>query len=60
MTTFLTARQLRSRYDVSDMTLWRWLQDPKLEFPQPTIIRRRRYWPLQDIEHWERQRAGVA
>ena len=60
MTNFLTARQLRIRYDVSDMTLWRWLHDPELNFPRPTIIRRRRYWPATAVEQWEGSRAKAA
>jgi predicted DNA-binding transcriptional regulator AlpA len=60
MTTFLTAAQLRARYGVSDMTLWRWLADEKLRFPRPTTIRKRRYWSVPDIEHWERSRAASA
>jgi predicted DNA-binding transcriptional regulator AlpA len=55
-TTFLQARQVRGRYNVSDMTIWRWLRD--LEFPQPVYISRYRYWRLCDIEAWEAQQAA--
>jgi predicted DNA-binding transcriptional regulator AlpA len=54
---YLAAKQLRARYDVSDMTIWRWLDDEKLSFPRPIYINRRRYWKLRDIEAWERSRA---
>lgn len=38
--------------DVSDMTLWRWLNDPSLNFPQPIYIGRRRYWREADVIAW--------
>lgn len=38
--------------DVSDMTLWRWLNDPALNFPRPTYIGTRRYWKEAEILAW--------
>ena len=35
------------------MTLWRWLKDPKLDFPQPVQIRNRRYWRRSEIKGWK-------
>ena len=37
---------------VSQMTLWRWLNDPDKEFPKPIYIGRRRYWKEADIIAW--------
>lgn len=37
---------------ISDMSLWRWLNDPALGFPKPTYIGRRRYWREADIIAW--------
>ena len=45
---------------VSDMTIWRWLNDPALNFPQPIYIARRRYWKEADIVAWLDAQAGVA
>ena len=43
-TTYLNAAQVRTRYGgVSDMALWRWLQDDALGFPKPFRINRRRF-----------------
>ena len=53
---YLPSRQVRERYGVTDMSLWRWLRNPKLGFPQPTIINSRRYWRVEDLEAWERTR----
>ncbi|GGD42112.1 helix-turn-helix transcriptional regulator [Sinisalibacter lacisalsi] len=37
---------------ISDMSLWRWLQDPELKFPRPLYIARRRYWREEDVIAW--------
>lgn len=37
---------------VSHMTIWRWLNDPALNFPRPIYIGRRRYWREADIAAW--------
>jgi hypothetical protein len=55
---YLNSRAVRRRYgDVSDMSLYRWLHTEKLNFPRPTIINKRRYWRVEDLEAWERARA---
>ena len=46
--------------DITPMTLWRWLKDPNMNFPQPIVINRRRYFELSEIEAWERNRASQA
>jgi predicted DNA-binding transcriptional regulator AlpA len=41
---------------ISDMSLWRWLNDPEIGFPKPLYIGRRRYWREAEIAAWiERQ-----
>ena len=55
---YLPGREVRDRYHVSDMTIWRWLRDDELKFPKPTVINRRRYWLLEQLEAWERARAS--
>lgn len=57
-----TARQIRQRFGgISDMTLWRWLNDDRLGFPQPLVINRRRYFSVADVEAFqERQAARTA
>ena len=42
---------------VSDMSLWRWLRQPRARFPAPIKIHKRRYWRLADLETWEASRA---
>lgn len=55
---FLTARQVMARYGgMSNMTLWRWVNQDKCGFPQPIYVNRRRLWSLSAIEAWERSQA---
>ena len=50
---FLTAKQVRARYGgISDMSLWRWLQDDS-NFPKPMRVNGRRFWAVADLEAWE-------
>jgi hypothetical protein len=56
--TYLPASKVKKRYGVTDMTLWRWLRDPKLGFPAPMIINRRRFWSTAALEQFERARAS--
>ena len=54
---FLTGPQVCARYSISDMSLWRWLQNPTLGFPPPTlIVHQRRYWDEEVLRQWELQR----
>jgi len=52
---YLTAPQVMQRFGISEMTLWRWSHDETLRFPQPMRIRNRKFFPVADIEEWERQ-----
>jgi hypothetical protein len=56
---FLTSTQVRVRYgSISDMALWRWLRDPQMNFPRPAYFGRLRFWRLNDLEEWERDRVS--
>lgn len=57
---YLTAPQVRQWYNVTDMTIWRWLKNPELQFPTPTVINRRRYWRERELVEWERKQAARA
>jgi predicted DNA-binding transcriptional regulator AlpA len=51
---FLSGPQVCARYDISDMCLWRWLQNAELEFPQPSfVVHRRRFWDEAILRAWE-------
>ena len=52
----LRAQHVCAFFNISNMSLWRWLEDDSLNFPTPTYIKNRRYWRQSDIEAWlERQ-----
>src|SRR5262249_11523476 len=56
----LLTRHLCARYRVSDRTIDRWMRDPRLGFPQPTIVNRRRYWDENDVDQFDaKQREAV-
>jgi predicted DNA-binding transcriptional regulator AlpA len=56
----LNSRSVRARYDnPSDMTLWRWVNDDKLNFPKPAIIRGRRYWDEAELDAWDASQAAA-
>jgi predicted DNA-binding transcriptional regulator AlpA len=58
--TYLPASQVRARYGVSEVSIWRWLQNEALGFPAPIRIGTRRYWRRTDLEAWEASRDGEA
>ncbi len=40
------------------MTIFRWLADPRLSFPQPIRINGRRYWRIADLQAFEERQAS--
>jgi hypothetical protein len=56
---FLADPEVQRRYGVSAMTLWRWDHNPKLGFPKPLVINRRKYRRVSDLERWERSREAA-
>lgn len=58
--TFLTGPQVQARYQKSHVTIWRWVKDANLAFPQPIQINRLNYWRLADLEVWEAAQEGRA
>lgn len=45
---------------VSDMTLWRWLNDNAIGFPSPIYVGRRRYFRQAEISAWIEARAALS
>lgn len=56
---FLPAAAVCTRYGVTKMTLWRWLQHVDLGFPKPIQISKRNYWKLAELEGWEESKGGT-
>jgi hypothetical protein len=55
----MPARKVWERLGIVDRTLNRWLDDPRLNFPKPIYVNRRRYFWLDEIEFWERSQPSM-
>jgi len=51
---YLSASEVMQRLGKSQMTIWRWLRDPKMNFPKPYRFQRQRAWSLCELLAWER------
>jgi predicted DNA-binding transcriptional regulator AlpA len=49
----LPTRAVMDRYSVSDRTIDRWVADPKLNFPQPIRINRKRFFYEHELEEFD-------
>ena len=59
-TTYLPIAAVRARYgNVSDVTIWRWMRNPAIAFPAPSLRphSRSRLWALASLEAWEASRS---
>src|SRR5829696_3186821 len=56
---YLTRFEVRKRYgNISNMTLWRWERDKRLNFPKPSLeINGRGYHDEDSLDRWDRERA---
>jgi hypothetical protein len=46
----------RENGGVSDMTIWRWTRDPRIQFPRPDIIiNGRKYWKRRTLRRHRRR-----
>jgi len=53
---YLRAAAVRARYgDITDMTLWRWLNSPGSKFPKPRYFGRGRFWDEVDLDAYDRE-----
>ena len=52
--TYIPGPKVKARYNVTDMTIHRWLHDDDMDFPRPYYFGRFRYWRLYELEVWER------
>jgi predicted DNA-binding transcriptional regulator AlpA len=49
---YLPARAVWERYGVTSMTIYRWLADDAMNFPQPIYFGRFRYWYEPELDEW--------
>jgi predicted DNA-binding transcriptional regulator AlpA len=43
---------------VDDRTIYRWCNDPRVEFPAPIVINRRKYWDTEAVRAWRERMAA--
>lgn len=55
---YLPARHVLDRYRISQMTLWRWLNDEDMGFPKPVYLGRFRYWRAADLLKFEQEQVN--
>jgi predicted DNA-binding transcriptional regulator AlpA len=55
---YVSRREVRQIFPVSDMTIWRWQRDPQVAFPAPVKLGRngRNFWWLPAILDWDAKR----
>jgi predicted DNA-binding transcriptional regulator AlpA len=49
---YLPAKQVCERFNISLMTLWRWVSNSAMGFPRPIYINRRRYFVESEITQY--------
>ncbi|MER9168540.1 hypothetical protein NKI12_14365 [Mesorhizobium australicum] len=52
---WVRAATVRKRYaGIGEATLWRWVNDPKSDFPKPTKRNGVRYWDEAALDRYDR------
>jgi predicted DNA-binding transcriptional regulator AlpA len=57
---YLTSGQVLARYSIAPITFYRWQKNETLGFPKPMVINRRKFFKVDELAAWERQRAKVS
>ncbi len=58
--TLVPAPKVAQQFYVTRRTLSRWLLNPALGFPKPTVINNRLYFNQTDVDAWKTERACVS
>jgi excisionase family DNA binding protein len=48
----MTIKDVCAHLGVSRVTLYRWIKDPKMNFPEPIRLNTRQGWRKEDIDQW--------
>lgn len=48
----MTVNDVCAHLGVSRVTLYRWIKDPKMNFPEPIRLNTRQGWRKKDIDNW--------
>jgi predicted DNA-binding transcriptional regulator AlpA len=50
MTKYLSSQDIQARYRISRSTLYRWIENPEISFPEPVKIGHRILWREADLK----------
>ncbi|MFN3213744.1 MAG: helix-turn-helix transcriptional regulator [Henriciella sp.] len=53
MNIFLASNEVESRYKISRSTIYRWIQNPNIQFPEPIKIGHRNLWRAIDLDNFD-------
>jgi hypothetical protein len=56
---YLPTAEVAHRYSTSTRSVDRWAGDPQLDFPKPFYINGRKFWSLNALRAWDRQRVRL-
>jgi hypothetical protein len=56
---YLPTAEVAHRYLTSTRSVDRWAGDPQLDFPKPFYINGRKFWSLNALRAWDRQRVRL-
>jgi predicted DNA-binding transcriptional regulator AlpA len=51
---WVSAGDVKLRYNISEMTLYRWERDEALNFPQPMRIKKRKFFRVEELDLWDK------
>lgn len=57
--TFLPDTKVLLRYNITEMSLWRWDHNPNLGFPKPHVFSGRKYRKLSELIAFEARAVGA-
>jgi predicted DNA-binding transcriptional regulator AlpA len=59
---YISSAELLQIVPISEMTLWRWQRDPRVNFPKAVKLgaNGRNFWWFPDIREWQRRRQEAA
>ncbi|AMO57528.1 hypothetical protein GZ77_14835 [Endozoicomonas montiporae] len=58
--TYLTRKEVLTRYGIGNTTLYRWMNDEDIQFPKSYSMGIRcARWKITELEEWEQQRKAA-
>jgi hypothetical protein len=58
-TGWLGTKAVAEFFDVTTMTVNRWVSNPDLDFPKPRVVQNRNYFSREECDSWMKKRDGI-